>query len=82
MFTSVCNAMLPLSKLKRIDFSRFLVKSFEKAEARKPLTPTVSYLETASKGGKANWDDSLEGMILSFERVAAGLVLKELPRLA
>ncbi|KAJ8736598.1 hypothetical protein PYW08_007254 [Mythimna loreyi] len=52
--------------------ARFLVKAYEQAEAKKPLTPTVSYLAHAFSGSRATWDNSPDGIIRSFQALAAG----------
>ncbi|XP_026731714.1 probable peroxisomal acyl-coenzyme A oxidase 1 [Trichoplusia ni] len=52
--------------------ARFLVKAYEQVEAGKPLTPTVSYLSHAFTGKKLPWDSSPDGIIRSFQALAAG----------
>ncbi|KAM3958972.1 acyl-coenzyme A oxidase 1 [Aphomia sociella] len=54
--------------------ARFLVKAWEQAEQRKPVTPTVSYLTHAVGGTKEIWDSSNEGIVRAFQRVAAGKI--------
>ncbi|KAJ2940648.1 hypothetical protein O0L34_g14755 [Tuta absoluta] len=53
--------------------ARFLVKAWEQAEAGKTVFPTVAYLSKAFNGSKARWDNTPEGIIRSFEAVAAGI---------
>lgn len=55
---------------------RFLVKAWEQAETGNTVTPTVSYLVAARSGTKVPWDHTPEGIIRSFEGVAAGFVSK------
>ncbi|KAJ8736599.1 hypothetical protein PYW08_007255 [Mythimna loreyi] len=54
--------------------ARFLVKAYKQAEASQPLTPTVSYLAHAFSGSKATWDSRPDGIIRSFQAVAAGKI--------
>ncbi|XP_068626201.1 acyl-coenzyme A oxidase 1-like [Battus philenor] len=54
--------------------ARFLVKAWEQAENGNPLTPTVSYLAAAVAKQRMTWNDSAEGMICSFEAIAAGKI--------
>uniref|UniRef100_A0A2A4J068 Acyl-coenzyme A oxidase n=1 Tax=Heliothis virescens TaxID=7102 RepID=A0A2A4J068_HELVI len=54
--------------------ARFLVKAYEQAEAGKPVTPTVSYLTQALSGSKTTWDSSPEGIVRSFQALAAGKI--------
>ncbi|CAK1544437.1 unnamed protein product [Leptosia nina] len=53
--------------------ARFLIKAWEQAESGVNLTPTVSYLSRACKV-KNTWENSSEGIIRSFEAVAAGKI--------
>ncbi|PZC74072.1 hypothetical protein B5X24_HaOG208389 [Helicoverpa armigera] len=53
--------------------ARSLVKAWEQAAAGKPLSPTMSYLsEKIDK--KQKWDNSVDGIIKGFRRVATGKV--------
>uniref|UniRef100_A0A2A4IZR4 Acyl-coenzyme A oxidase n=1 Tax=Heliothis virescens TaxID=7102 RepID=A0A2A4IZR4_HELVI len=53
--------------------ARSLVKAWEQAAAGKPLSPTMSYLsEKIDK--KQKWDNSVDGIIRGFRRVATGKV--------
>ncbi|KAJ8735313.1 hypothetical protein PYW07_006933 [Mythimna separata] len=54
--------------------ARFLVKAYEQAEAKKPLTPSVAYLAHAFSGRKTTWDSSPDGIIRSFQALAAGKI--------
>lgn len=54
--------------------ARFLIKAYEQAEAGKPVTPTVSYLTEAFSGNKTIWCSSPEGIVRSFQAVAAGKI--------
>ncbi|KAJ8735314.1 hypothetical protein PYW07_006934 [Mythimna separata] len=54
--------------------ARFLVKAYEQAEAKQPLTPTVAYLAYAFSGSKTTWDSSPDGIIRSFQALSAGKV--------
>ncbi|KPJ00249.1 putative peroxisomal acyl-coenzyme A oxidase 1 [Papilio xuthus] len=54
--------------------ARFLVKAWEQAESGKVLTPTVAYLACAAAKEKVVWSDSVDGMIRSFQAVAAGKI--------
>lgn len=49
------------------------MKAWEQAETGEVVTPTVSYLNRHfTIKGKTIWDNSPEGVIRSFESVAAG----------
>lgn len=48
------------------------MKAWEQAESGKVLTPTVAYLARAAAKERAVWSDSADGMIRSFQAVAAG----------
>ncbi|CAB3240218.1 unnamed protein product [Arctia plantaginis] len=52
--------------------ARFLVKAYEQAEAGNPVTPTVLYLIEFVSGKRTPWDGSPEGIIKSFQDIAAG----------
>ncbi|CAG4986330.1 unnamed protein product [Parnassius apollo] len=54
--------------------ARFLVKAWEQVEAGKSVTPTVSYLTLAATKEKVLWNDFAEGIIRSFQAVAAGKI--------
>ncbi|CAG9581086.1 unnamed protein product [Danaus chrysippus] len=54
--------------------ARFLVKAWEQAEAGKTVTPTVSYISRSLKGEKNSWRSTDEGIIKSFQAVAAGKI--------
>ncbi|XP_045447131.1 probable peroxisomal acyl-coenzyme A oxidase 1 [Melitaea cinxia] len=55
--------------------ARFLVKAWEQAETGKAVTPTVEYLNRHfTIKEKTIWDNTPEGVIRSFESVAAGKI--------
>ncbi|CAH2262990.1 jg18692 [Pararge aegeria aegeria] len=54
--------------------ARFLVKASEQAEAGKKLTQTVSYLNRTANADRLNWDNTHEGIIKSFQVIAAGKI--------
>ncbi|XP_063899561.1 probable peroxisomal acyl-coenzyme A oxidase 1 [Helicoverpa armigera] len=53
--------------------ARSLVKAWEQAAAGKPLSPTMSYL-SEKIDRKQKWDNSVDGIIRGFRRVATGKV--------
>ncbi|XP_045456830.1 probable peroxisomal acyl-coenzyme A oxidase 1 [Melitaea cinxia] len=53
--------------------ARYLVKAWQQAASGNSLTPTVSYLSVVRSGRRSPpWDNTIEGIIAGFERVAAG----------
>ncbi|XP_022126113.2 probable peroxisomal acyl-coenzyme A oxidase 1 [Pieris rapae] len=54
--------------------ARFLVKAWELAESGVEVSPTVSYLNRANKHKELEWDNSMEGLMRSFEVVAEGKI--------
>ncbi|CAF4863911.1 unnamed protein product [Pieris macdunnoughi] len=54
--------------------ARFLVKAWELAESGVDVSPTVSYLNRVNKHKELVWDNSMEGLIRSFEVVAEGKI--------
>ncbi|XP_045771127.1 probable peroxisomal acyl-coenzyme A oxidase 1 isoform X1 [Maniola jurtina] len=54
--------------------ARFLVKAWEQAEAGKGVTQTVSYLNRSANSKRVNWDNTHEGIIKSFQAIAAGKI--------
>ncbi|XP_047531391.1 probable peroxisomal acyl-coenzyme A oxidase 1 [Vanessa atalanta] len=55
--------------------ARYLVKAWEQAEAKKIVTPTVAYLNRSfDTNEKVAWNNSPEGIIKSFQAIAAGKI--------
>lgn len=55
--------------------ARYLVKAWQQASGGNYLTPTVAYLGKVSSGRRSPpWDNSVEGIIEGFQRVAAGKI--------
>ncbi|XP_050343192.1 probable peroxisomal acyl-coenzyme A oxidase 1 [Nymphalis io] len=55
--------------------ARFLVKAWQQAISGNTLTPTVSYLGVLRNGRRSPpWDNTIEGIIAGFQRVAAGKI--------
>lgn len=51
------------------------MKAWQQAASGNSLTPTVSYLSVVRSGRRSPpWDNTIEGIIAGFERVAAGYV--------
>ncbi|KAL0851514.1 hypothetical protein ABMA28_007305 [Loxostege sticticalis] len=55
--------------------ARYLVKAWQQAAGGNALTPTVSYLANSAVGRRhPPWDNTIEGIILGFQRVAASKI--------
>ncbi|XP_060808800.1 probable peroxisomal acyl-coenzyme A oxidase 1 [Amyelois transitella] len=55
--------------------ARYLVKAWQQAMGGNALTPTVSYISEVSTGRRSPpWDNSVQGVIHGFHRVAAGKI--------
>ncbi|KAG6460358.1 hypothetical protein O3G_MSEX011937 [Manduca sexta] len=55
--------------------ARYLVKAWQQAAGGNTLTPTVSYISKIYAGRRSPpWDNTIEGIIEGFQRVAAGKI--------
>ncbi|XP_026758677.2 probable peroxisomal acyl-coenzyme A oxidase 1 [Galleria mellonella] len=55
--------------------ARYLVKAWQQAAGGNALTPTVSYIATVNSGRRLPpWENTIEGIIKGFQRVAAGKI--------